>query len=198
MTQVDPSPTAIPAPREGVFEQRRGVGGQRGGGRHQRGQDLVINHDRLGGPERGQLVTRNDGRDGCRPRSGRGRWQAPAGRVAQRRKMGSASCAVSRPVRTAATPGMARAAVVSMPRMRAWACGLCSSLPCNMPGMAMSNANRVRPVTRSRALAGKYGAPVRIPSITPPPAPCGSPPGAPRSRSPGSRCSGRHALPTSG
>jgi hypothetical protein len=35
---------------------------------------------------------------------------------------------------------MAAAADVSMPRMRAWACGLRSSLPCSMPGSTTSNA----------------------------------------------------------
>ena len=41
-------------------------------------------------------------------------------------------------VTTAFTPGSASALEVSMPRIRAWACGLRSTLPQIMPGMVLS------------------------------------------------------------
>src|SRR5437879_7036721 len=53
----------------------------------------------------------------------------------------------SLPVSTAFTPGSARACDMSMPVMRAWGCGLRSSLAYNMRGRNRSSANLVTPVT---------------------------------------------------
>jgi hypothetical protein len=44
----------------------------------------------------------------------------------------------SAPVSTQTTPGSARAALASMERMRAWACGLRSTAACSMPGTTTS------------------------------------------------------------
>ena len=48
------------------------------------------------------------------------------------------SAAMSAPVNTATTPGRAAAVALSMPRMRAWACGERTSTQCNSPGSVMS------------------------------------------------------------
>ena len=55
-------------------------------------------------------------------------------RLAMRSSAFGMSCAVT----TALTPGRALALLVSIDRMRAWACGLRSTLPCNMPVSRMS------------------------------------------------------------
>ena len=51
---------------------------------------------------------------------------------------------------TASTPGSASAAVASMRRMRAWACGLRTMAACATPGISRSSTNVPRPVS-SRA-----------------------------------------------
>ena len=53
---------------------------------------------------------------------------------------------MSRAVSTAWTPGIASAAAVSIPRMRACGCGLRTKAPCSMPASLMSSTKRARPV----------------------------------------------------
>ncbi len=67
----------------------------------------------------------------------------------------------SAPVTTAFTPGSASAFLVSMPRMRAWACGLRLMRPQIMPGMTKSAPNAARPVTLSTP-SGRIG---RVPTL---------------------------------
>src|SRR5579885_3592104 len=57
----------------------------------------------------------------------------------------------SRPVRTALTPGRARAREASMATRRAWGWGLRSSFAYSMRGRARSSAKRVAPVTLAAA-----------------------------------------------
>jgi hypothetical protein len=54
----------------------------------------------------------------------------------------------SRPVTTATTPGSARAAAASMPRIFAWAWGLRTKATCKRPGSAMSATYCDVPVIR--------------------------------------------------
>src|SRR5262245_51801759 len=60
---------------------------------------------------------------------------------------GGRSSAVS----TACTPGMARAAAASMPRISAWACGLRTKQACSVPGSLMSSTKRPRPMSSGRS-----------------------------------------------
>jgi hypothetical protein len=57
---------------------------------------------------------------------------------AQNAGIGLTWASASSPVNTATTPGSARAALVSIDRIRAWACGLRSTAPCSIPGTVMS------------------------------------------------------------
>src|SRR2546429_383658 len=66
----------------------------------------------------------------------------------------------SLPVSTAFTPGSARAVDVSMAVMRAWGCGLRSSLAYNMRGRNRSSANRVAPVTLAVASTLRIAFPI--------------------------------------
>ena len=61
---------------------------------------------------------------------------------------GPVSCAASSPVITAATPGSASAARLSIDLMRACACGLRSTAACAMFGSAMSSMKRPRPARK--------------------------------------------------
>ena len=65
------------------------------------------------------------------------------------------------------TPGSARAADVSMERMRACACGLRRTRPTSMPGSEMSAPNLARPVTLSTP-SGRQG---RVPTYLSAPLP---------------------------
>jgi hypothetical protein len=58
------------------------------------------------------------------------------------------SAAKSAPVKTATTPGMLRAALVSISVMRACATGLRRMARCCIPGNTMLSVHRVRPVIR--------------------------------------------------
>ena len=61
---------------------------------------------------------------------------------------GPVSRAASSPVITATTPGSASAALLSIERMRAWACGLRSAAACAMFGSVMSSMKRPRPARK--------------------------------------------------
>src|SRR6266850_137027 len=68
----------------------------------------------------------------------------------------------SAPVMTAYTPGTALARVVSIPRMRACACGLRSSLPNAMRGRTRSSVKRVSPMTLPQASILGSGWPITL------------------------------------
>ena len=63
-------------------------------------------------------------------------------------------------MRISATPGTARAAVVSIERIRAWACGERTSRMCSSPGGAVSSVKRAAPVT----ISGPAGAGAALPT----------------------------------
>ena len=87
-----------------------------------------------------------------RRRGARGRWRAgsaggPTSCVESPPPPSADACAIGKrdtcgirswPVTTATTPGRLRARPPSMPRMRAWACGLRTNATCCRPGSAMS------------------------------------------------------------
>ena len=73
---------------------------------------------------------------------------------------------ISRAVTTAFTPGSASALEVSMPMMRACACGLRRTLPQIMPGMVVSAAKAARPVTLSAPSGRMVRWPIHLLSMT--------------------------------
>src|SRR5262245_11713964 len=77
------------------------------------------------------------------------------GSCAVRNCRGSRSCASSgmrsASVSTACTPGQRRAALVSMPRIAAWACGLRTNAASSVSGKRKSATKRPAPVSRGRS-----------------------------------------------
>src|SRR5215510_8291398 len=67
--------------------------------------------------------------------------------ISPRLAMRSSATGKSFTVTTALTPGNASAFAVLMDLMRAWACGLRSTLPCSMPVRRISPPYTARPVT---------------------------------------------------
>src|SRR2546429_7174695 len=75
----------------------------------------------------------------------------------------------SAPVITAMTPGMRRAAEVSIERMRACGCGLRRILQCRVRAGSMSSAYTARPVTFVAASTFGSGLPTTLRSALSPP-----------------------------
>jgi hypothetical protein len=70
------------------------------------------------------------------------------------------SVAMSAPVNTPTTPGMALAAAVSIPRTRAWAWGERTSTQASAPESSMSATKRPRPSRKRRSSTRRNGAPM--------------------------------------
>ena len=61
---------------------------------------------------------------------------------------------------TPTTPGIASAADVSMPRIRAWACGLRTTASSSAPGIRMSAPNAAVPQALAMALGRGWETPI--------------------------------------
>ena len=116
------------------------------------GERLVVDLDQFGRILRLRRRVRDHGGDRLADMANRAARQRPARRFRHRRAVARRiahsgrigpmpSAAMSAPVNTATTPGMA-AAAVSIPRMRAWACGERTSTQCNSPASSMSATKR--------------------------------------------------------
>src|SRR5204862_4123147 len=63
-------------------------------------------------------------------------------------------------VKTPRTPGIARAAAVSMPSIAACPCGERSTMPCSWPGMSMSSTKRPCPVRNRQSSSRRSERPI--------------------------------------